>query len=892
MQPRKDGIEMKSRRIAALCAALAFVATSAPFVRESSAATSINASDIKALGGHLLNKGTSLSRQVADKNNDTRINAADMTVAKRIALGLYTPEVSGAYPLLINEVCAVNSSVLVDKNGDYGDWIEIYNCAKSGSVNLSGLGLSDNPDKPFKYVFPDVSIAAGEYLVVFASDPSDNDGSEIHTGFNLSSEGEYVVLTHPTAGTLDSVEFPPLSEDITYGRYANASQNFEVLTPTPGRSNDSAQIAQNQAKLAAPVFSKKSGFYDGEFTLTVSAPAGTTVYYTTDCTNPTASSTRYSSGIRIYDRSNEENVYSMTPDTSVYSDYVPTQKIDKAMVVRAIAVDSDGNVSNISTATYFVGNDYAQKYKDFAVMSVVSDPDNLYDYDTGIYVKGAVYDEYKNGNQNPWGGDDNPWGGMGGIGGWPGMQDDGSTPANYNQRGREWERAAYFDFFDNSHKLVISSDCGIRIHGGYSRAYLQKSLRFIARKEYGSGKFKAALIPGLVKNSDGVTPLEEFDTFVMRNGGNAWDYVKFKCAYIQKLLEDRSFDTQDSNPVVSYLDGEYWGLYMIREDFDDNYIANNYDIPKEDAIIIKVGSVDEGDETTDKALYDELISYASNNDMTVRANYEKMCSMIDVQSLADYYAAEIFIANTDWPHNNYRLWRSRSVDPSNPFQDGKWRFMLYDTEMSMDLYDEGKNYSTNTLQSVMSGGGFMMGGTNHTVIFKKLMENEEFKRIFVNAILDITNINFEYDRAMELLKYYENLYMPLIEEQYERFASNDIKGSSTEHVTKEIEGMRYYIKNRSEYIPTMLKQTLKLTGNANKLTISAASGGTVKVNSSVLDLSDGSWTGSYFADFPITVTAIPESGKTFTGWSGASTSTSQTITVTVSEAMNLQAQFR
>ena len=867
----RDGKNMKLGRTAALCSALALIA-SASAARVTSAATS--ASEVKTLAAHI-HGGKTLALAGGDVNGDGIINAADLAIKKRM---IFSQE--SALPLLINEICSSNSSVLADKDGKYSDWIEIYNYSKTESINLAGIGLSDNPDKPFKYVLPDVTVEPGGYLVVFASDAVTTEG-ELHTGFALSADGETVLLTHPTLGMIDLVEFPALSADITYGRYANGSATFTVLTPTAGKSNDLGSVVDNLAAPEAPAFSKQSGFYDSEFTLSLSSTGNTKIYYTTDGSDPTTSSTRYSAPLSVKSREGEANVYSMTPDTSVYSTYTPSKPIDKATIIRAVAVDDKGNTSAITSATYFIGKDYAEKYKDFAVISVITDPDNLYDYDTGIYVKGKVYDDNKSSV-------DDPWGGM--WGGWGGMADDGSTQANYNQRGKEWERAAHIDFFDNSHNLLLSQDCGIRTQGGWTRAYLQKSLRFIARKEYGAGKFSAALIPGLVKENDRETPLEKFDTFIMRNGGNSCDLLKFKCAYIQKLVEDRHFDTQGANPLVAYMDGEYWGLYMVREDYDDHYINNNYDIPADDAIIVKVGELDEGDEQTDQALYDELISFAKNNDMTVDANYKKMCEMIDVQSLIDYYATEIFIDNNDWPTNNYRLWRSRTVDASNPYQDGKWRWMLYDVEMSMDLYQYGRNYSSNTLSEVMGkSGGFGASNGDHTAVFTALIKNAEFKELFTNTLLDIVYVNFDYEKATELMDYYMDLYLPLVDDQYARFGPK-LETTPAQYYQKQADGVLSFLKNRPTYVPQMLKSALGL-GNSYQITLSASGSGTVKINTASPDLSSGSWTGTYFEDYPVTLTAVPESGKTFKGWSGDVDSTEKTITVTLSQAMNIQASF-
>ena len=110
----------------------------------------------------------------------------------------------------------------------------------------------------------------------------------------------------------------------------------------------------------------------------------------------------------------EPNKYSARTDISAYTDILaPDEGVLKAAIVRAVAVDGQGRVSDIITKTYFVGSANVEKYRNMKVISLVTDPDNLFDYDKGIYVKGKVYDD-NNGGGGMWNpGGQNQWPGFG-----------------------------------------------------------------------------------------------------------------------------------------------------------------------------------------------------------------------------------------------------------------------------------------------------------------------------------------------------------------------------------------------------------------------------------------------------------------------------------------------
>lgn len=631
------------------------------------------------------------------------------------------------------------------------------------------------------------------------------------------------------------------------------------------------------ADAEAPVFSAESGFYDKEFNLTLSTNTfGGKIFYTTDGSDPSAEAQRYKTGIDVYNRSSENNVFSAKTGCVPSGEFIPSVKVDKSMVIKAVTCDTKGNISEVVTNTYFVGLNINSDYNNLAVISILTDEDNLWGYENGIFMLGKTFDDWMNET--------------GGVG-----YNSWEYPANYNQRGKDWEREVHIELFENDGKCAFSQNVGMRTMGNASRSNNQKSLRFYAREEYsGSKNIKYELIPGLKKESDKNSVLKKYKTFVLRSGGNDADYAKLRDPYIQSLVSDRSFDTQGSRPVIAFINGEYWGIYSLQEDYTDNYIENNYDVNNDDVVMVKNGEIEEGNDE-DISLYQELIDFAANNDLSDTANYNTICNMMDMDSFVDYYCTELYIGNQDWVNygNNISLWRSRTVS-DKPYYDGKWRWMLFDTEYSLGLYNDGKEYNHDTLSYIKYDNNGNLNYNN--TLFENLLKNDDFKQKFVTTFMDIANVNFSPEHASRKLDEMAALYEPLMNDSYSRFGPQWVLqyyNPPKSYFKKEITNIKYYLNNRYNYVQTMIKNGLDLSGASVDVTLGVNNSqyGTVKINSSTLDMSSGTWNGKYFTDYPITITAIPSDGYSFSGWTGDVESSDTTITVPLSQAVNIQAVF-
>ena len=258
-----------------------------------------------------------------------------------------------------------------------------------------------------------------------------------------------------------------------------------------GKEEEKEKEEEDNEEIKPPTFSHTSGFYPENFTLKLSSDKKTTIYYTVDSSNPKTSNTskEFKDDILIYDRSLEPNIYSAYGEDddsplsiSRFQKYYhpPDYPVEKAMVIRAVAKNENGNYSEAVSETYFVTDKDLNRYKDLTVISLVTDPDNLFSPDTGIYVTGTMFQEWKNSPDYI-----------------PNLVfDDPRIKGNFYMKGSDWEREALFTIFDKG-KVVVQQNAGIRIKGGYSRIVPQKSFNIYAKKKYG----KATIDTDILKDN-------------------------------------------------------------------------------------------------------------------------------------------------------------------------------------------------------------------------------------------------------------------------------------------------------------------------------------------------------------------------------------------------------
>lgn len=780
--------------------------------------------------------------------------------------------------LYINEICTQNKECLLDSYGTASDWIEFYNAADE-SLALDGLGVTDDAANPMKWTFPSgVTIAAHSYLVVFASKQAST-ATEYHTGFALSKSGETVTLSSADGTTLQQVAVPALAEDQTYGRSPSGSETLAVMTPTPN--------ADNLIAVREPTFSAQSGFYDADFTLTLQAAADVTIYYTLDGSDPTTSDTAvaYTDGISIYDRSSEPNVYSnyqydhTAQSITIYDNayQAPSYLVDKATIVRAVARDGSGNMSHVITNTYFrLPADKMTSYEGLPVVSLVTAPDNLFDPDTGIYVTGNQYLEWKNSSSYD-----------ASIGEWSTQ-----NKTNFYSKGKAWERPVSVSIFENG-VLAHTQEMGIRVKGASTRNSAHKSFNLYARSDYGDSKLDYAILEDNVSEATG-KKIKKYDSITLRTVGSP---SRLRDSIAQKMLEGRTLDTQEMRPCVVFLDGEYWGMYNIVEKYSDYYIQSHYDVPKENVVMIKNNALEEGTEQ-DLQDYYALIDSFGKMDFSDPVQYADICSKIDIESLIEHYCAGLYLGTVDWPGYNYGMWRYKGdVVDDNPYTDGKWRIMSFDFDFTMGetFNDFGgvAGYAYNDFPKITENATWGL-----SLLFVNLMDNEDFREQFVNTYCDYANGVMTPERIASVLQPYKEQYTVWVAPSMARWfgysssylVNNPLVagGNQLNAMYKQIET---FFANRAAYTLEDMTEYFGIENTLKTLTLKANGSGSFRVNTITPTLTDGSWSGQYSTKYPVTVTAIPAEGETFIGWSGDLDAKDATIVVSLQEIANLQANF-
>jgi hypothetical protein len=438
-----------------------------------------------------------------------------------------------AQSIVINEVMASNATTIADEDGDYEDWIELYNFGPE-PVDLLNYALSDDYEHPMKWVFPSIAMQPGEFLLIWASGKDRKTaGHALHTNFSINAAGEEIILTSSDSLTLD--EIPPVmaSTDIAYGRIPDGNGQWLYLTSaTPGEPN----TGPGYAFLLDPVeFSESGGAYNEAFLLNLSHPAeGAQIVYTLDGSLPAELDSVYSEPILVRNRTGDPNDISMIPTNNnpdpgpPYFEgwQPPLGQVFKVNVVRARAIHPGAPPGPVTTHTYLVHQNASERYS-LPWFSMTSDRENLFDDDIGIYVHG--------------------------------------NHTNYFQDGPDWERPANLTLFENDGSLAFNEDIGIRLHGNTTRSRPRKSLRINARAEYGSSWINYQLFPD--------KPINQYKRFILRNSGNDWDMSVFRDAFMQQLAKDLHVDIQYYALQFLFVNGEYWGIHNIRDRYNHHHIA-------------------------------------------------------------------------------------------------------------------------------------------------------------------------------------------------------------------------------------------------------------------------------------------------------------------------------
>ena len=679
---------------------------------------------------------------------------------------------ASAQIVTINEMMSANVSVLQDEDGDYSDWIELYNPGNL-TVNLIGYGLSDKINDLHKWQFPNLILAGGDYLVVFASG-KDRSGPEYHTNFKIKSSGESLFLTDPSGEIVDNMDAVALPSDISFGRDEDLPTVFYYFNnPTPGSPNTSEGFAEISDP---PSFSQEGGFYTAPTTVTITSPSSEAVIrYTLDGSPPTDSSLIYTSPIFI----------------------------DSTRVIRARSFEPGKLFSEIITNSYIFYDNTG-----LPVISLSTDPDNLFDEDIGIYVVGSNYNPSIPQSENFW---------------------------------QDWERPVHVEFFEPTGVNGFSDDYGISIYGGVSRNKPQKSLAIACKDRYCSDIINYQIFPDNTQS--------EFKSFVLRNSGNDWGSTFIRDALMTSLLYDTDVDYQSYRPAITYINGEYWGIYNIREKLNLDYIVTNYNADDEYVDFLEY----ECSETVsvingDSSAYIELLNFVETHNMNDSSNYQYVADQIEIINYIDYFAAQNYYAMGDWPWNNSKFWRTNTPP-------GKWDWLLFDTDYGFGLFDIHP-FDYNKLSWLVNPTGSL---AITCLLFSSLLENTFFRNNFINHSADLMNVNFKLDTVFQRIDAIRAIIEPEMPSHKNRW------NQSMNYWYDQLEVLYEFAEHRSDFVREQIIEEFELSGLANVL-LDIEPQGSCRIKISSKEIEGFPWEGIYFKDVPIQITAIPNPGYRFLSW--------------------------
>lgn len=524
----------------------------------------------------------------------------------------------------INEVCAVNDSVLQDAEGDFPDWIELYN-PHDAAVDLSGWQLQD---ENATWTFPAVQIAPYGYLLVFASDKNGMIADELHTNFKISGDGENLRLLDAQNQISDQIDLPPLAENQSYGRLDGAWAYFAQPTPnaanlTPPQSN----VFPYRVTTETP-----PGFFSAPQNIRLLTDCDDCeIRYTLDSETPTAQDFIYDANAGIAATTGVSDSIAHIDATPHY-DNAARGKQETAFVLRAAAFQNGSRVSPIFSGTWFIDAAGKRMTSALPVVSLISDYDAYFGYERGIYAPGAA--------------------------------------ENYYGRGEEWERETHVEFFDGEGNLQLAQSCGIRLAGAHSRIEPQKTFRLYAREKYGDGSFSYPLWGGEYGDSfDRITLRSTTAASVIKSG--------FTDELAHRILDERiKTEYVQTKPAVLFLNGVYWGIISLREHNGRHFLGRQYDI--DDDEIIKQGKGEARNNTS--VAFVRLREYLQNTDPQSEAFIDDLSDIFAWEGYIDYLAINLLIANWDWPDNNTEYW-------SAPVLDDRLHFLLNDFDAGFIHYN-------------------------------------------------------------------------------------------------------------------------------------------------------------------------------------------------------------
>ncbi len=704
-----------------------------------------------------------------------------------------------ANSLIINEIMAANVDVYLDPSFNYGSWVELYN-PNNMSISLGGLYVTDDPNNLTKHRLIDsygALPAKGFAILNFDHHEIGRMASYRQIDDKLDCDGGTIIISDGTK-ILAQQDYPPAISRVSYARTADGGTVWGMTgNPSPGTSNQ-ANGGFAASQLEAPIVDKDPQRFASPMVVSVNVPAGATLKYTTDGTTPTLTNGETSS----------TGLFNVSNTTCYRFRLFKEGFLPSPVVTRSYIYDS---------------GEYP-----FPIISVVTDDNNIYSQEYGVFEQGP--------NGRPGNGQ--------------------TANCNWNM---DWDRPVAFDYITTDNKCLISQECNFATCGGWSRAWNPKSFKLKADKIFDFNNFFQAQFfdeKPYIKNK----------TLQIRNGGNDTS-CRIKDAALQQIAARSGLNVeyQAWQPVHVFINGYHYDVLNMREPNNKHYAYANFGIDTDemdqfeicpDSGYIQMKGTDES--------FLRLVELSKTADD--ETTYEEIRKLLDIDEYINYMAVELYTGNWDWPQNNVKGFRD--------VNDGKFRFVLFDldgalsTNAPLSTFFGKQNYTFDTLHGYDYSQGKSLEGKRLTMeikfvtLFKNLLKNDSFRKQFIDTYCIMGGSVFQPKRVSSIV----NEMRTTLSQGNWVWPDNTANDLINHFNTSYANTLTNHLKSYS---------AMKLTSTVRQNASISSNVSNAKIKLNDIELPYSEFNGYVFA--PITLKAEAPVGYQFKGWRTGSTTTSKEI---------------
>lgn len=646
--------------------------------------------------------------------------------------------------------------------------IEVHNNSTTGS------DLSLIPFLTFGFNQP-LTYYSGSTHPYFTNPDS---GGNLETNFTIKTNGESVYLSSPSGVLIDSIYVPDLEPEMSVGKLVDGTANvllFKIATPSSSNNGSVGYVGFENT----PIINLSGGFYTSDtlVSITNTAVSGGQLRYTTDGSNPTATSTLYTAPLNLA----ENTVLKVKCFSSTFN------KLPSEMAVE----------------TFFFLEDFT-----LPVISISTDPVNLYGT-TGIFD-------------------------------------------NYNT---DWRKPCVIEYFDADGAKQFESKASVKPDGGAggSRSNPQHSVTIEPSNSlFGAGN---PIVYPLIPEKSFIS---NYNAFYLRNGSNYWNQYPQKDANFMRIMRETNANSQAYSPVVAFVNGEYFGVYELREKANEGYFEENYGNDPDSLDLLSVSyfygaGVLRTVKGSDTGFYN-MRNFVTSYSPAAPDYFAKSNEKIDLYNLADYLSAENWFANRDWVYNNMKIARTRTAG-------NKWRFFLQDMELGLGGWSD---YNTNIFDYFRNENQ----PNAYWEIYNGLVQNTQFKNYFVNRYADLMNSVFQPSYYTPIVDTMYNQLLPELPRHFEKWTGNVAGGM--DNYTNIRNDLLNQFSNRNAVVRSQIVTEFGLEESVEVyLNVLPANAGYIKISTIIPE--ELPWTGVYFDGVPVKITAVANPGFTFANWQANTT---------------------